>query len=729
MPTTSRFTNGLNDAQAEAVVHAGSPLLVVAGPGSGKTRVLTHRIAHLLDTGVDPTRVLAVTFTNKAAAEMATRVHSLVGPGAEGSVISTFHSFCVRVLRWHHEQVNLPRWFTIVDPSDAEKVMRSVLADDDDDPTQARHFLSQISYQKNTLTSNEDFAATSPTAAAVARAWDKYQQRLLEMGAADFDDLLLHTRDLLATDAGAAVSRRFDKILIDEWQDTCAAQYDIVVRLAGLERAGRDVCVVGDPMQSIYSWRGSTPEVVEHFVRDFSPSVIELGHNYRSSANIVAVADAVAASAKTAVRAALHTTNASGPPVEIHEFADPDDECTKVVRDLTSRSGTRAVLVRTNAQTRVFELALSAAGVAHQVVGAVRFTDRAEVKDALAYLKVLVNPNDEISFARAAAVPRRKLGEVSLRSYISTCRHHGHAPGTALDHLEEFTELPARVRTPLEAFAGDLRAVRDAAVYGPAAAVRAVLATGLRSFHSADPERVQNLDELIAYAESFENGGMFAGVAELADLDGPARVEAFVQAVSLSSSTDQVEHASVSVITAHASKGREFDHVWVVGAEEGILPHSLSRTPSEVEEERRLFFVAVSRARAGLTVSYRRRHFLNGEWSDSSPSRFLEAIEHLADVSYRSAAGHTSSAASSRHRRPRRPAWSPSMTPPKIRSAPSTVAGPRLSPADATPGAAVSHPTFGSGTVLGCAGTVATIRFDGRDRTLDLSFAPLSLTS
>jgi DNA helicase II / ATP-dependent DNA helicase PcrA len=717
----------LSSAQRRAVEHRSTPLLVVAGPGSGKTRVLTHRIAGLIADGGRPYRIAAVTFTNKAAAEMRTRVSDLVGPAGDEVLVATFHSFCLRLLRRHHDEVGLPRWFSVLDSGDQEKVLRQVIAELGGDPTDARTFGSKISFAKNTG-ADRDLPPTTAGDAALREVWSGYEQRCRLLGAVDFDDLLCLTRTVLHGPSAAEIQGRYDSILVDEWQDTNAVQYDIVAALAGPARTGRDVMVVGDPMQSIYSWRGSSPVVTERFIEDFAPTVIELGENYRSSAKIVAVADAVAASSSTAHRATLSTSNPAGADVELWTCDDPDGEASRVVAELRRRSGTRAVLVRTNAQTRVFETALAAAGIAHQVVGTVRFTDRAEVKDALAYLKVCTNPADALAFARAANTPRRKLGEKALDAFLARCDELSVAPGVAVADPTVLAGLKPMVARGFAAFAEALATIRTAMEHGSLDdVVHAVLDSGLRAFHAAEPDRVENLNELVAAAQGFLADRALRDPDGLDLLDGPAVVEAFIQTMSLSSSSDQAEPNPVSVITAHASKGREFDHVFVVGAEEDIMPHALASNAGELDEERRLFFVAVSRARSGLVVSHRHRHFVNGTWRNATRSQFIDAIVHLCHQDRPRPVRSRYATAAARPFPNSRPA--PGFAPPQ-RTAPRPpvpVAGPRLDPAAAPPGTRVRHEVFGVGTVHACAGSMATIEFAGKCRNLDLQYAPLAL--
>lgn len=708
---------GLNDDQRVAVSHRGSPLLVVAGPGSGKTRVLTTRIASLIAEGMDPRKILAVTFTNKAAAEMRARVHALVPSDGPMPHVSTFHSLCVRILREYGHLIDIPRGFSIVDTSDAERVMGLAIASLSDanppapsrtpgadpakvDKKEVRSILSAISYAKNTLQSIDTFARSNrPSDAFIARAWSHYQERLREMGAVDFDDLLLATRDVLMSIPPDAEPRtRFEAILVDEWQDTNAPQYDIVALLAGIAPATRDICVVGDPEQAIYAWRGSSSAVIDRFTHDFAPcEVVHLGHNYRSTPEIVAAAAAVAAQGSSGLANHLRTDNPSGEPVAIMNATDPDDEARRVVDQLRRRSGDRAVIVRTNAQTRVFEAALTAAGIAHQLVGMTRFTDRSEVKDAMAYLRLAVNPADVIAFSRAVSSPRRGCGPAAQQVFFDACAAAGISPGEGLFDESVRTSLPKRVATSIDSFASTMRTVQESRAAGPSAMVSAVLDCGLRAAYATDVERLENLNELIGFARSFEE--------EHTLLSAEDAVLGFVEHAALVSSTDTVENAPVSVITAHASKGREFDHVWVVGVEQGVFPHQMA-LPDDLDEERRLFFVAVSRARSTLTVSHRTRHFRAGEWSSASPSEFIDCLRPPGSS---------------------RPALSTRTvlrTDNSLRRPPAPI-GPRLDPASVHVGLVVNHTTFGSGTITAFVGSTAHINFGGKTRILDIEYAPL----
>jgi DNA helicase-2/ATP-dependent DNA helicase PcrA len=380
-------------------------------------------------------------------------------------------------------------------------------------------------------------------------------------------------------------------------------------------------------------------------------------------------------------------------------------------------------LVRTKAQTRAFEKSLLRAGIKYNLVGAASFASRTEVKDALSYLRLLLNPAAEFDLRRAAAVPRRKLGAAALDAFLAAAKRSDLPPGLALLDEATIASLPSRSRPGLLEFSATMSALAEQVPHGPAACVKFVLDAGLRSFYAAEPERLENLDELLAAAYSHE-AEMGSGTSTPS---GQEMLERFVENMSLASASDTTESSQVSVITAHASKGREFDHVWVVGAEEMIFPHSMSLdSPAEIDEERRLFFVAVSRARLGLTISYRRRHFVLGDWSDAEPSRFIEFLEPLTSgpqpaVEFIYPQAPNARFTNHRPTRPRR-TWNPPTKSPVTAAAPPS---PRLDPSQVSPGTSVDHSVFGPGTVLSLAGTLASIDFSGKVRVLDLSFAPL----
>ena len=742
---------GLNPEQQTAVRHLDGPLLVVAGPGSGKTRVLTHRVAALVDAGVAPRSILALTFTNKAAEEMRERIGHLVDEHtAKDLWVSTFHSFCLRVLRRYANKVELPQNFTVLDRSDAERTLKIVMRELGHDVDDARQYQSAISFAKNQRHTPADLAARGGTNAAIAEVFERYQQQLTKQAAVDFDDLLTLTLRLVTGDENVlrALRARFQRILVDEWQDTNAVQYEIVARIAA---ESQQLCVVGDQQQAIYGWRGSTPEVLNQFIADFPDAeVVVLDRNYRSTPQIVEVSQAIIDASPNRFETALRTDNPDGDQVRCIELYDGEEEARFVVRQLQRAEGSKAILLRTNAQTRLFEQELTRARVPYQLVGTVRFFDRAEVRDALAYLRVLVNPADALAVARAAGIPKKGLGDASVDALLATAEDLGVAPGDALTDERVLAAMPTRACNGLARFASDLDSVREAAEHGVGPALQRIVSLGVGAYHrEKDTERGENLDELVAAGATFDLEGSpaLAGV-DHSELSGIDRLASFLESVTLTSSADaSADGDAVSVVTAHASKGREWDHVWVVGVEDNLYPHSLSRTAAEIEEERRLFFVACSRAAKTLTLTHRNRRFLNGSWEPAKPSPFLsflpDSVLRQQHTSNKATGGGYNRNGGYNRRRPAKSSTSkqrsavtgfPARQAPRSErsvpaAAPRVAAGPRLSPDDCVAGLVVTHPTFGAGVVESVNGNEATIRFEERTRVLDLGFAPLSVDS
>ena len=727
--TLDELCAGLNPAQTQAVRTLSGPLLVIAGPGSGKTRVLTHRIAALVHTGVPANAVLALAFTNKAADEMRDRVSHLLEEDAAKQVwVSTFHSFCLRVLRRYSAQAGLPKNFTVLDQSDSQRVIKSICAELGHGPDDAKVFSSKISFAKNRLETPGDLIERGGTWPVVAEVFEKYRTALRNLGAVDFDDILNMTLELMQSDDHVlqALRQRFAYIMVDEWQDVNACQYQMVSLLA---RQHRQLCVVGDQQQAIYGWRGSTPEVLGQFSSDFAElDTVILGENYRSTPQIVEVAQAIIDASTSRFAATLTTSNAAGAVVRCVETEDGQAEAAQVVREIAAAKGTRAVLMRTNAQTRPFEAELTRAKVPYQLVGTVRFYDRAEVRDALAYLRIVVNPRDAVALQRAAGCPKRGLGDVGLSAFIAAAERRNVAVGDALGNEAVLEDCPNRARKPLRELAAVRAEIEAASATGVAEAIRTVLRCGVGKHYSGDPERVENLDELLSAAELFDKQGASTLVGvDIADVVGVDRLAAFLESVTLASSSDGDSTTSVSLITAHASKGREFDHVWVVGVEDGLYPHKLSAGPSGMEEERRLFFVAVSRARSGLTITHRQRRFLHGDWSNAEPSPFLADLPDTVRRITRPRA--SASRFEVRATKPSASSWGGTTASSVLRGvnkvAPRPPSGPRLSSEQRVVGCVVTHPVFGQGTITKITGAEAEIAFEGRKRILDLTFAPL----
>ncbi len=632
-PSRPGLLDGLNPDQAEAVTSGEGALLVVAGAGSGKTRVLTHRIAHLIAQGVSPFEILAITFTNKAADEMKARVAALVGPVAERMWVSTFHSACVRILRRHGGVLGYPSSFTIYDQADAVRLTGYVLRDLDIDPKRMapRALHAAISTAKNELLGPAAYAEAARTIfeRRIAEVYREYQQRLAQAGALDFDDLLAQTVRLFREHPAVLehYQRRFRHVLVDEYQDTNRAQNELVVLLA---RGHGNVFVVGDSDQSIYRFRGADISNILDFEKAFpDTSVVVLAQNYRSTQTILDAANAVIAHNLGRAPKELWTEQAGGEPLVRYTAEDEHDEAAFVVGELarlhdrgTYRWGDAAVFYRTNAQSRVFEEQLVRAGVPYKVVGGARFYDRREVKDALAYLRAAVNPADEVSLKRVLNVPRRGVGDTTLARLDAWAQARGVPFCSALEHAGE-ADVKGAALKGIGAFLGllaELRALVEAGE-GPARVLDAALgASGYRAELEAERSveaqgRIENLAELVGVAEQAET------------------VDAFLETVSLVAETDEIDgdESSVLLMTLHSAKGLEFPVVFLTGLEEGVFPHLRTLTePAELEEERRLAYVGITRARERLYLSSAWRRSLFGATSYNPPSRYLRELpEHL----------------------------------------------------------------------------------------------------
>lgn len=730
------ITDGLNPDQLRAVTTLTGPVLVVAGPGSGKTRVLTHRIAALVATGTPPGRIVAMTFTNKAAAEMRERLTRLLPDGTPAPWAGTFHAYCARLLRSHAATVGLTPSFTIADSDDSAKIIRRLLTGGvtgaQPDKGEVRRMQAAISAVKNRLGTYEDL---DPDTARIAYAYDA---ELARTGRVDFDDLLLKTRLLLVEhhDVAAAITRRIDHLLVDEFQDSNPVQFDIAAALCARTR---NICVVGDADQAIYAFRAADATIIDRYRAAFPETVVvQLGQNYRSSAAVVALASALIAHNPTETRAGIWTDAADGELPDVVACPDDRAEARHVVeriRALGAPADT-AVLVRTNAQTRPLEEALVRAGVPYEVIGAVRFYDRAEVRDALAWLRLVTNPSDAQAFERAAGAPRRGVGAGALAAVADHARANG---SNLVDALVDGVarDLFGRHHGALADLARAVGSVRDAAHRGPAAALTVVCGpVGLREFHRRDErgaERVQNLDELVRAATGF-------GAAQR----GTAATAAFLEHVTLLGAADGPEAGGVKLLTVHASKGREFPHVFVCGVEEGLFPHERAATTADVAEERRLLYVAITRAEKTVSLSWCAQRLRFGRKVDCRASRFLAELPAGLVRSRRLPASPTRAArtpwgsgpsrpsgtsGSSRTGSPR-PASGPTRTMAPARASaprPPSPPGPRVDPADLAVGCQVHHATFGSGTVRRLNGTRVSIDFAGTERTLDLTLAPLRL--
>ncbi len=654
--------SGLNPAQYEAVTLAAGPVLVIAGAGSGKTRVLTHRLAYLVaELGASPFEILAITFTNKAAGEMRERVAQLLGPVGHRMWVSTFHAACSRILRREASLLGYRSSFTIYDQADAQRLTDWVRRDLDLDPKRfpARQLHTQISSLKNELILPKQYAeqAVGPAERRVAEVYTEYQRRLAEASAVDFDDLLLLTVRLFREHPEALFryQQRFRHILVDEFQDTNAAQWEIV-RLLAVEH--RSIMVVGDDAQSVYKFRGADFRNLLKFEDAFPDStMIVLDQNYRSTQRILEAANAVIANNASTRKKHLWTDKGIGEQIVRYQGDDEHDEAGFVVREIHRlvdgaeyRYGDVAVFYRTNAQSRVLEESLVRSGVPYRVFGGVKFYDRREIKDALAYLRALVNPDDEVSWKRVVNTPRRGVGDTSIAKLDA----YAHGAGTTF--RDAVTQAAAAGVTGkalggLRDLLDLMQEVETAAPGGVGATLEAVLTRSgylseLEAERSVESHgRIENLQELVGSARLFDEqvergdlGGLAAiggvGVgdgagSDAARPDGLARVQAFLEAISLVTDLDEndPEASSVTLMTLHSAKGLEFPVVFLIGLEDGVFPHVRSLgDPDELEEERRLCYVGLTRAEERLYLCHAWSRMMFGTTDYRPPSRFLEEI-------------------------------------------------------------------------------------------------------
>jgi DNA helicase-2/ATP-dependent DNA helicase PcrA len=629
------FSNGLNDVQREAVQAVSGPVLVLAGAGSGKTRVLTHKIAHLIrDQGVPPGRILAFTFTNKAAEEMRGRMASLLDGQLSGLWMGTFHATCVRILRQNAAAASLPRSFSIFDRDDALSVVKARIKamNVSEEEFTPRFVLERISAAKSSALTPDDLAASASSRwlELVADLYRHYEEELRAQQALDFDDLLLRTLRLLADHepVRAALSGRFLHVLVDEYQDTNKVQFELTRFLAGTHR---NLTVVGDDDQSIYGWRGADIRNILDFERFFpEATVFRLEQNYRSTKRILDAANAVVGNNVGRKPKRLWTNNDEGEPLTLTLAPDEDREAEDIVRHLVEMRGRgelrlpdAAVLFRTNAQSRPLEEACLRFRVPYRIVGGVHFFGRAEVKDVLAYLKLAANPRDAVAFERAAQSPKRGIGKVSLDRLLASSAAFGGDLVEAACQAAFVPGLSGKAADEVMRFGALIRSVqRDAAEKSVNEILEAVIRDSgmLEGLLKAGPEassRRENLEELVAGAQAF------------AVRTGALGIEQYLEEMALRTDLDSWDPGedTISLMTVHNAKGLEFDVVFLAGLEERLFPHSSSiETTEGLEEERRLFYVAVTRARRKLFLSATvgQRRILRFE--SSEPSRFLDEI-------------------------------------------------------------------------------------------------------
>ncbi|HEU4349633.1 MAG TPA: DNA helicase PcrA, partial [Actinoplanes sp.] len=646
---------GLNGPQREAVVHAGAPLLIVAGAGSGKTRVLTHRIAYLLaERHVHPGEIIAITFTNKAAGEMKERVAALVGPRARLMWVSTFHSACVRILRAEHEHAGLKSTFSIYDADDSRRLMQLVARELDLDPKRypARGLAAQVSNLKNELVGPEEFAdrAKGPNERALAEAYTMYQRRLKEAHALDFDDIIMATVHLFQShpQVAEAYRRRFRHVLVDEYQDTNHAQYMLVKVLVGAsggELPPAELCVVGDADQSIYAFRGATIRNILEFERDYPDArTVLLEQNYRSTQTILSAANAVIDRNSSRKPKRLWSDQGAGEQIVGYvadtEHAEADWVAREIDR-LTDRAGVRpgdvAVFYRTNNQSRVFEEVFIRVGLPYKVVGGVRFYERKEVRDALAYLRAVVNDDDTVSIRRILNTPRRGIGDRAEAGVEALSTRDRISFGQALRRARDAPGISTRAVNSIADFVAMLDDLREMSRTSPpeevleAALQRSgMLAELEESIDPQDQGRVENLQELVSVAREYTER-----IEAQAAGEGPpgATLEGFLEQVALVADADQVpsddpEHQGVvTLMTLHTAKGLEFPVVFLTGLEDGVFPHMRALSDNtELEEERRLAYVGITRARQRLYLSRAVTRSAWGQPQYNPPSRFTDEL-------------------------------------------------------------------------------------------------------
>ncbi|MBI5644683.1 UvrD-helicase domain-containing protein [Candidatus Kaiserbacteria bacterium] len=612
-----KYLEGLNDRQKEAVLHTEGPLLIIAGAGAGKTKTITHRIAHLIERGIAPHEILAVTFTNKAAGEMHDRIRTLVAGGKGMPLVATFHALGVRILREFHREAQLPRSFTIWDRDDSVRSIKAALEKLDIKEWPPRNILATISREKGDGVSRHEYAERARTfrERAVSQAWDMYEKALREEDALDFDDLLFRTLQVLTSshEVRARLQNRWRYITIDEYQDTNRAQYEIARILAG---ETRNICVVGDIDQNIYSWRGADIAHLMGFEDAFSGTkVVLLEQNYRSTRTILTAANTVIEKNKRRKPKILFTENGTGESIGLYAAINEIDEAwfvAQVAREMIeggTRAGEIALLYRENFQSRVLEEAMLSHDVPYQVLG-VRFFERKEVKDTLSYLRAALNPKSRVDLLRIAGVPPRGIGKVTLEKM--------------LDGKE--IELPKAAAAKVAAFRNALLHIKKGIeTLPPSEAVAYVLeASGMQKhYHGTDEgrERLDNIREFVNFATRY-------------DFEAPSvGIEKLLEEAALQSDQDELDEKrdAVSLMTIHASKGLEFDAVFVTGLEQGLFPSIREDNPPaggrDPEEERRLFYVALTRARKRLFLSWSGDRMRYGSRERTLPSEFLDDID------------------------------------------------------------------------------------------------------
>ncbi len=627
----------LNSSQIKAIETIDGPVLIMAGAGSGKTRVLTHRYAHLVKHhNVDVEQILAITFTNKAAEEMKSRISDLLNLKISPKWISTFHSLCVKILRIHGDKIGYKSNFTIYDQSDSNKVIRNCMSENNVDLKQysPKRFQAHISNLKNSMISPGEALenAQSFFDVKVAEIFSSYEKKLIVANSMDFDDLLIKTVELLQTNESILRfwSNKFQFIMVDEYQDTNFVQYKLVELLGS---NNKNVCVVGDSDQSIYAFRGADIRNIIEFEKDFSnATIIQLDKNYRSSKKILNLANTVISNNPRKIEKNLWTDNEDGLDISSLRFRSEKDEARWVAEEVKSlidstKDNEIAIFYRTNSQSRLFEEELRMLNINYKVIGSVRFYDRREIKDVVSYLQFLVNESDIVAFERIVNVPRRGIGESTVKKIRLHLNETGKSIFDALESIDEIKNISPRIKASLSEFKDLVSELKSYSLQGPSKTIQKVLElTGykmslIKEGTLESQMRIENIEELLNSAFNFEN-------LYEEEIDEPYGIlRDYLESIALFSETDNLEDADrVLLMTLHNAKGLEFPYVFMTGMEENLFPHERSTQGdnSEIEEERRLCYVGITRAEEKLYLTHAWSRTLWGGTVYNLPSRFLE---------------------------------------------------------------------------------------------------------
>lgn len=749
------YLSTLNDPQRKAVLHGEGPMMIIAGAGSGKTRVLTYRIAHLIENGVDPFRILSLTFTNKAAGEMRERIEKAVGLEARNIWSGTFHSVFAKILRFEARYLGYTSDFSIYDTDDSKSLIRTIVKEFnlDDKIYKANVVLNRISGAKNRLVSADDYLnnpiiqaddATSKLP-EIGRIYKAYSIRCFQANAMDFDDLLFNT-NVLFRDFPEVLHKyqhRFHYVMVDEFQDTNVSQYLITRKLSAVHR---NICVVGDDAQSIYAFRGANIENILNFERDFPDvTVVKLEQNYRSTQTIVNAANSVISKNKAQLEKNVFTRNSEGTLIDVVKAGSDNEEGRLVATSIFEEkmkdnlnNESFAILYRTNAQSRAFEEALRKRGIKYRIVGGLSFYQRKEIKDLLGYLRFTVNQKDEEAFKRIINLPKRGIGDSTVAKIVVTAAENGVGVWEIASNISSF--VSGRATAPIDQFATLIKSFRVQTEMGKNAyevASHIAQASGLlRELHEDKTveglSRYENVQELLNAIKEF---------VDQADEDEDASLSAFLQSVSLLTNADEPDEDGdrdrVTLMTIHSAKGLEFRNVYIVGMEEDLFPSQMMlESRQDLEEERRLFYVAITRAEVKLTFSYAESRYQWGRLKMCEPSRFLMEV----DSRFLSFQGHNVER-ETRTGAERGGARSFALKTPAQKLVPRTQAAPVHTPSEGfTPsdtsslavGQRVEHQKFGFGVVAKIdengADRKAVIAFDDAgERTLLLSFAKLRI--